>query len=494
MILFLFTLVLGSPKCAILVDAGYSGSRFWIYSWISDSDTWKTGIPSDLMSANPYKAEPGILEYFTNTEAMENKFQEGIDEVLAYIDGKEDLCQDTAGIPMWLMSTAGLRTETNKEVNNILDGIGEWMAANIPFDWKFARLLSGEEEAIYAWVATNHVLGRFEGDDRVGILEMGEQSMQIAFQPADGIIMDNSYDIELLGKAYRVYANSWNGFGINAIRRSLQDIITAAEQQFFGWNDVSYNVTNYPHPCLPAGWSNEISSAFDWPYQGGYSSQGCNFLMDYFYNDYAMLELCAYSECSITGKYVSDMKNVDFYAKSTFNRMIATLNNLNDTLGTSPSQDMLSEAIEEYCQLNITELSLQVKGYSAKYDSIACLQSKIIINLLEKLPNLGMQGTVTYETVEGDNGVEGSWLLGALIDRMSEIITTSDEKYKRDDENRYLSYFIVVLIFTWLLFIAAMASSYLLYQAKRKGKNNEDKFLMSQQNKETANLKIVTEL
>jgi len=488
MIFFLFTLVLGSPKCAILVDAGSSGSRFWIYSWTDGSDTWDTSIPSDLMSANPYKAEPGIIDYFTNTEAMKNKFQEGIDEVLAYIDSKEDLCQDTADIPMWLMSTAGLRTETNEEVNNILDEIGKWMAANVPFDWMFARLLSGEEEAIYAWVATNHVLGRFEGDVTVGILEMGGQSMQIAFQPADGIIMDNSYDIELLGKTYRVYANSWNGFGMNAIRESLHNIVTTAEQQFFGWNHTNHNATNFPHPCLPAGWSNEISSAFDWPFEGGYSSSGCTFLMDYFYNDYAMLDLCAYSECSITGEYVSDMENVDFYAKSTFEKAIRTLNNLDATLGTSPSRDSLSEAIEKYCALNITELSLQVEGYYAKYDSIACLQSHIIISLLDKLPNLGMQGTVTYETVEDANGVEGTWLLGALIDRMGEI-TTSDEIDKGDDEDRYLPYFIVVAALAFLFCIVAMASFYLLYRAKRKSKNSEDKSEESQQNLETVNLR-----
>jgi len=486
MIFFLFTLVLGSPKCAILVDAGSSGSRFWIYSWTDGSDTWDTSIPSDLMSANPYKAEPGIIDYFTNTEAMKNKFQEGIDEVLAYIDSKEDLCQDTADIPMWLMSTAGLRTETNEEVNNILDEIGKWMAANVPFDWMFARLLSGEEEAIYAWVATNHVLGRFEGDVTVGILEMGGQSMQIAFQPADGIIMDNSYDIELLGKTYRVYANSWNGFGMNAIRESLHNIVTTAEQQFFGWNHTNHNATNFPHPCLPAGWSNEISSAFDWPFEGGYSSNGCSFLMDYFYNNYAMLDLCAYSACSITGQYVSDMKNVDFYAKSTFQRVIQTLNNLDDTLGTSPSYDRLSEAIEEYCALNITQLSLQVEGYYQKYDSIGCLQSNIIISLLEKLPNLGMQATVTYDTAKDANGVEGSWLLGALIDRMHEI-TKSDEKHEGDDENR-LPYLIVVATFAMLFFIVAMASCYLLHQAKRKSKNNEVELQGTRQNLEAVNL------
>merc|ERR1719233_545169 len=106
------------------------------------------------------------------------------------------------------------------------------------------------------------------------------------------------------------------------------------------------------------------------------------------------------------------MKSVDFYALSNFNYVVRAHNKLNDTLGTSPSIDSLSEAIEKWCELNITELSLQVKNYYAKYDAVECIHSKIVINMCKKFPNLGVQSTVTYGSAEDANGVEGTWLLG----------------------------------------------------------------------------------
>jgi len=501
MFLFLFVWVLGSPKCAVLIDAGSSGSRFWIYSWTAHSDTWETSIPSDLKSTDSYKAKPGIIEYFTNTTAMEIQFQAGLDEVLAYIDGEYVFCQDTADIPMWLMSTAGLRTESNQDVRDILDAIGEWMVANVPFKWQFAALLSGEEEAIYAWVATNHVLGRFESGNRVGIMEMGGQSMQIAFEPVYPIIMDNSYDIVLFGNTYRVYASSWNGFGYDAIIDSIYRII----DKIYGDKELAEELfAKGAHPCLPVGWKNWYSSIVNWVLEGGYNNTSCTRLIDTFYNQYTMSEMCGYSECSIAGQYVSDMKSVNFYAMSNFYHMVETLNKLDDTLGFSPSMDSLHEAIEKYCALNITELRLQVDKYFEEYNAVECMHSKIIISLLRKLPNFGVQSTVTYKTAEDANGLEGSWLLGALIYQMYHI-DSSDEKnisvegdevtsleedkvtYIAEDKVTYLPHFITFVV---LFFIVTVPCCYLLYQTKIKTKKYEGgSQKSSQQFLESANLK-----
>jgi Golgi nucleoside diphosphatase len=459
MLTFLFALAFGSKECAILIDAGSSGSRFYIYSWTAENDSWTDDVPSDLSAEKSYEVEPGIIEYYENTAAMEMEFQAGLDEVIAYVEGEEDRCQNTEDIPIWLMSTAGLRTESNSDVKNILDDIGVWFVANAPFDWKYGRLLSGEEEATYAWIATNYVLDLFGDGEKVGIIEMGGQSFQIAFIPDDGIIMDDSYDLELFGKTYRIYANSWNGFGFEAIWDKLDEIVSTTEGEvFLGWNG-----TTYTHPCLPKEWTNDLSSKLDWPFGGYYDSINCTILLDYFFDNYSAPDFCDYNECSLAGAYVSDMKNVDFYAVSNFYFAVNALNRIDDSLGFSPSLASLSQAIEEMCELNITELSLQMDDYYPKYDAWRCILSKIIYKTLSLLPNFGVDGTVTYKNAENKN-VEGNWLVGMLIESMYRDTADTKITYFSDD-SYWLPYFIVILV---LLVIALIALCCICLRMRKK--------------------------
>jgi len=444
MIFFFFALAFGSNECAVLIDAGSSGSRFWIYSWTADSSSWQNDVPSDLNAEESYKVEPGIIEYFDDTTAMEEEFQVGLDNVLAFIQEEEDRCQDTGDIVLWLMATAGLRTESSDDVKEILDAIGVWFEANAPFDWLFGVVLSGEEEATYAWIANNYVLGRLGDGDEVGIMEMGGQSFQIAFKPADEIIMDNSFDLELFGTTFRIYAKSWNGFGIDALLDNLDEMLSTDEgKKFLNWNGTAYS-----HPCLQEGWYDGLSSKLDWPLAGYYDSVNCSLLLEYFFEQYSISDVCDYNECSIAGAYISDMENIDIYALSNFYYRVDALNGVDDSLGFSPSLSSFSQATEAMCELNITELASQMEDYYPIFDVLECYKSKITYQIESMLPNLGVSGTVTYGKAENENGIEGTWLLGALIQIMysAAVEEYESEEYKSGNDNMYLPYFILFLV------------------------------------------------
>lgn len=447
-----------SQECAVLIDAGSSGSRFWIYSWIDDTNSWVNDVPSGLIAEESYEVEPGIIEYLDDTTAMEAEFQTGLDELLAYIEGEDDLCQDTGDIPMYLMATAGLRTESNDEVREILDAVELWFEANAPFDWRFATLLSGDEEATYAWIATNYVLGLLGDGEKVGILEMGGQSFQVAFESADEIIMDNSFNVDVFGTSYRIYAKSWNGFGLQAIWNTVDEIIATDEgKAFLGWNGTAYT-----HPCLQVGWYNDLSSKLDWALGGYYDSVNCSLLLEYLFEEYTVSDLCAYSNCSIAGAYVSTMESVDFYALSGFYFMVNALNRIDDSLGFSPSINDLSDALEEMCELNITQMSLQMDDFYSKYDAWRCYQGKIIYQMMSMLPNLGVSATITNDNAENENGVEGTWLVGALIELMQDDAVVEEDN--TGNENKYLPFFI---IFAVAFLIATIAICY-LYSSRAK--------------------------
>jgi hypothetical protein len=453
MIIFLFALAFGANECAVLIDAGSTGSRFWIYSWTANITAWVNEVPSDLSAEKSYKFSPGIIDYFEDTLAMQAEFQAGLDEVLSYIQEEEDRCQNISDIKMCLMSTAGLRTESNADVEKILEEVEFWFEENAPFDWKFGRLLSGEEEGTYAWIGNNFVLGLLGEGDKVGIMEMGGQSFQIAFVPRNGIIMDNSYNVELFGITYRIYANGWNGFGLQGIFANINDMLFTDEGNTF--------MNGTTHPCLPEGWSNDLSSELDWPYQGKYNSTKCLALLKYYFEEYSVSEVCDYDECSMAGRYVSDMANVDFYGLAGFYYMAEGLNRLNESLGYSPSTGSLSPVIEAMCELNATQLATQLEGYYAKYDAWNCYQAKIIYQIMLILPNLGVNGSITYDSPENADGIEGTWLLGALIEMMYSDATADVEgDYRAEmdvesgggNDNKYLSYFIIFLV----LFVIAL--------------------------------------
>lgn len=64
--------------------------------------------------------------------------------------------------------TAGLRSLAAKEAQNLLDGIHTVLSnqAINPFHYKsnHISILSGEEEAVYAWLALNYLLGFFSSN------------------------------------------------------------------------------------------------------------------------------------------------------------------------------------------------------------------------------------------------------------------------------------------------------------------------------------------
>lgn len=81
-----------------------------------------------------------------------------------------------------------------------------------------SRTIEGEEEARFAWVATNLELGTL-GDESVGVLELGGSSTQIAFVPDDPT--DATETLELGGRRYPLFAVSYLHCGANEARREL---------------------------------------------------------------------------------------------------------------------------------------------------------------------------------------------------------------------------------------------------------------------------------
>lgn len=125
------------------------------------------------------------------------------------------------------------------------------------------RIISGEEEGLYGWIAVNYLMDGFDKHEHAidserrkhsstyGFLDMGGASTQIAFEPSDVEQVrhaDNLLEVKLRllsGKDVRhpVFVTTWLGFGTNQARNRYVD------QEI----RTHLRASDAEHPHLPPG-------------------------------------------------------------------------------------------------------------------------------------------------------------------------------------------------------------------------------------------------
>lgn len=121
------------------------------------------------------------------------------------------------------------------------------------------RVISGEEEGVFGWIAVNYLMGGFVGSPLTesahdgktfGFLDMGGASAQIAFEPEHFKDDDkNLYDVRLRlvgGRevAHKVFTTTWLGFGSNQARARYVSRVIADHLEHNAGSVIS-------DPCLP---------------------------------------------------------------------------------------------------------------------------------------------------------------------------------------------------------------------------------------------------
>jgi len=266
----------GDTTHGMMIDAGSQGTRLHIYEWdkrfLLDED--------DLLEV----AQGKKLSYPTSNNRWTDKYTPGLD-VFSYHKDADDLKEAIGGYlgslldfaktvlkdkedewhtyPIYLKGTGGLRTLSQSERVRIIDCVRELFHDKTynPFDFddERARVISGEEEAIYGWVGVNFAKGTLieqsEGVGAVtynpkltyGMVEMGGASTQIAVYENNGDLMANLFKLQLGGaRHWNVYVHSYLYSGINGAWSRLNARLN--------WQGVLTN------PCLPTGSSIEFSS------------------------------------------------------------------------------------------------------------------------------------------------------------------------------------------------------------------------------------------
>lgn len=254
-------------RFGVVLDAGSSGTRVYIYRWLENSvDRLETSAPvlPELETKDKWtkKVHPGVSTFGEAPDLVgPDHLQPLLKHALEYIP--KDAVPNT---PIFLLATAGMRllpeTQQKDLVQNICSYIKSETQFSIPDCGVHVQVISGETEGLYGWIAANYLLGGFDspqdhdhgkGHHTYGFLDMGGASAQIAFAPNATEAEKHANDLTLLRlrtmngnpQEYRVFVTTWLGFGANeARRRYVEDL----EETY-----AVDGILEVPDPCLPSG-------------------------------------------------------------------------------------------------------------------------------------------------------------------------------------------------------------------------------------------------
>jgi len=168
---------------------------------------------------------PGISAFADNIEGLQGALAPLIQFAKEVLQGKE---QYWSLYPIFLGATAGVRELAIEQQNAVMSRIQELFNNKsfcpFLFETDYARVLSGEEEGVYGWVAANFLLGTFQeamlgygsanSQHTYGALDLGGGSTQITFFKQNQEIMSSMFKL-LIGasKHWNLYTHSYLGFG-----------------------------------------------------------------------------------------------------------------------------------------------------------------------------------------------------------------------------------------------------------------------------------------
>lgn len=164
--------------------------------------------------------------------------------------------------PIYLMATAGMRLLPEDQQRGVLNAVCSLIQKDYAFQMdncaEQVRIITGQEEGLYGWVAVNYLMGGFDTSKKnsgtFGFLDMGGASAQIAFEPnaeesskhANDLIKTRFRNIDGSEFEHNVFVTTWLGYGANQAR-----------QRYIQAQIDKYVRENGPPPQEPAPGTNE---------------------------------------------------------------------------------------------------------------------------------------------------------------------------------------------------------------------------------------------
>ena len=448
-----------------MIDAGSTGSRLHLYEFeprvLHDSHEVQQAVSGRKLTFPGTESRwtdvlrPGLATFASLpdeelTEAIANYLSPLIEFAETILRGKQD---SFGTFPIYLRATAGMRTLNKKDRSRVLGTVRSLFSNNtfcpFYFEDEFARILSGEEEAIFGWTGINFAMGNLleetEGAGTVsnpkmsyGALDMGGASTQISFYEPNEDIMSNLFKLQIgQGKHWNLYAHSYLYYGMNEATNRFHAFLLEGK-------DVNDRlVKGVYNPCLPGGSKQEVRTNIHvnakgeetWQYNS--SSSESDFYQAILKNDKEtgsfegcmafakrLLHLdnnkwCDFAhsgECAINSVYQPELPTQaeNFGEFLAFSNYYDVWNFLG--LPERASMEELKDATRNVCEMSNEELmDFNEKHGNAEAADVAeyCFRASYTFQLLHNGYGFELDEYVTATNVL--NGQKIGWALGAMI-------------------------------------------------------------------------------
>ena len=198
-------------QCIAVIDAGSTGSRLHIFSYDLD----ETNTPAHIVELWSKKNKPG----FASLEAN----QDSIDAYLTILFSGAPIQH----IPVYFYATAGMRLLPQAKQKIYYQNLKNWF--NQHEEWLLidSKTITGDNEALYDWLAVNYHLGTIQStlNQFVGVMDIGGASVQIAFpiQKDPNLNQRSQVELDLYGQHINLFIHSFLGLGQNEMNHQLLD-------------------------------------------------------------------------------------------------------------------------------------------------------------------------------------------------------------------------------------------------------------------------------
>lgn len=251
----------------IMIDAGSGGSRLHIFSWnprIFDTVPPPPSIPrSDEKTTE--RISPGISDFVDDFPGLKAYFSSLIDQCKTTLRDHQDHWYT---YPFYLRATGGMRLvpfeKREKMMKYIRSLFSDKEFCPFYFQYDFARVMSGEEEAVFAWMGANYLfntlfpsiqrpLGNHSQHETYGTVDLGGASTQISFFSPNQDISEGLFKLQVGSQRHwNLYAKSFLKYGHNSARERHFRI--SAESA------INNESPEFVDNCMFAGYSENVSA------------------------------------------------------------------------------------------------------------------------------------------------------------------------------------------------------------------------------------------
>lgn len=238
LIAFFIFMVINTPLpppgrvCAIMIDAGSTGTRAQVFTFRKDPETKLLVLDKTRI----FKEQKSLAALATGTASPGPFFKPLLEKVKKAVPG----IRRRKRTPIALRATAGLRLLGIEASEHALEQARTALnASEFLFKPEWVSVLDEQEEAKYAWTTVNFLKGGLHSGlkkDLVGALDLGGASLQIVYQrdgsekaeeerAEDGSETEDYQElrkstserdtkVKVLGREYSLHTTSYLGLGL----------------------------------------------------------------------------------------------------------------------------------------------------------------------------------------------------------------------------------------------------------------------------------------